>query len=75
MEYIEVTGKTVDDALTNAYVQLGTTSDMVEYEVIEKGSAGILGLGRKDAIIKALEERRHAIFRHLGKEIPQLSRF
>ena len=52
MEYIEVTGKTVDDALTNAYVQLGTTSDMVEYEVIEKGSAGFLGIGSKNAVIK-----------------------
>ncbi len=43
MEKIEVTGKTVEDALTNALVQLQTTSDKVEYEVIEKGSSGILG--------------------------------
>ena len=44
MEKIEVTGKTVEDALTNALVQLETTSDKVEYEVIEKGSSGILGI-------------------------------
>ena len=43
MEKLEFTGKTVDEALTNALVQLETTSDKVEYEVIEKGSSGILG--------------------------------
>lgn len=54
MEYIEVSGKTVDEALTNALVKLGTTSDKVEYEVVEKGSSGFLGLfNAKDAIIKA----------------------
>ena len=44
MEKLEVTGKTVEDALTNALVQLETTSDNVEYEVVEKGSSGILGI-------------------------------
>ena len=53
MDYIEVTGKTVDDAITNALIQLETTSDQIEYEVIEKGSNGFLGLiGKHDAIIK-----------------------
>ena len=44
MEKIEVTGKTVEEALTNALIQLETTSDKVEYEVIDKGSSGILGI-------------------------------
>lgn len=44
MDYIEVSGKSVDEALTNALVKLETTSDKVEYEVIEKGSSGILGI-------------------------------
>lgn len=52
MDYIEVSGKNVDEALTNALIKLETTSDKVEYEVIEKGSAGFLGMGRKLAIIK-----------------------
>ena len=53
MEYIEVTGKTVDEAITNALLQLETTSDKVEYEVIEKGSNGILGIfNSKPAKIK-----------------------
>ena len=44
MDYIEVSGKNVDEALTNALIKLETTSDKVEYEVIEKGSAGFLGI-------------------------------
>ena len=44
MEKLEFTGKTVDDALTNALVKLETTSDNIEYEVVEKGSSGILGI-------------------------------
>ena len=36
MEFVEFRGKTVDDAITNALVSLGTTSDQIEYEVIEK---------------------------------------
>ena len=44
MEKIEATGKTVEEALTNALVRLETTSDKVEYEVVEKGSSGILGI-------------------------------
>jgi len=35
MEFIEVSGKTLDEALTNALLKLETTSDKVEYEVIE----------------------------------------
>ena len=44
MEYIEVTGRTIDDALTNACLKLETTSDNIEYEVIEKGSNGLFGI-------------------------------
>lgn len=53
MEYIEISAKTVDEAITEALIKLGTTSDKLEYEVIEKGSAGFLGIARKDAVIKA----------------------
>lgn len=53
MEFLEFTGKTVDDALTEAAIKLETTSDKIDYEVIEKGSSGILGFGSKLAKIKA----------------------
>ena len=36
MEYITVSAKTVDDAITEALIQLGVTSDKLDYEVIEK---------------------------------------
>lgn len=52
MDFIEVTAKTVDDAITEALVTLGTTSDQIEYEVIEKGSSGFLGFNSKPARIK-----------------------
>ena len=52
MEYIEVKGKTGDDAVTEAVVQLGTTADQIEYEVVDKGSSGFLGFNSKPAIIK-----------------------
>ena len=52
MDFIQVSAKTVDDALTEACVQLGTTSDKLEYEVIEKGSTGFLGIGSRNAVIK-----------------------
>lgn len=53
MEYIQISAKTVDDAITEALIQLGITSEQLEYEVIEKGSAGFLGINSKKAIIKA----------------------
>lgn len=53
MEYIEISAKTVEDALTEASVKLGTTSDKIEYEVIEKGNSGFLGIGSKKAVIRA----------------------
>lgn len=52
MEFIEISAKTVDEAITEALIKLGTTSDRIEYEVVEKGSAGFLGIARKDAVIK-----------------------
>jgi len=54
MEFKEFTGKTVDDALTNATVSLGVTSSEIKYEVIEEGSNGFLGIGSKDAVIKVV---------------------
>ena len=56
MEYIEISAKTVDDAVTEAVIRLGTTHDQLEYEVIEKGSAGFIGIGRKDAVIRVKKE-------------------
>lgn len=56
-EWIEVTAKNVNEALTEALIKLGTTSDNVEYEVLEKESNGILGLFSKPAKIKVRSKK------------------
>ena len=53
MNEITVSAKTVNDAITEASIQLGVTSDQMEYDVIEKGSAGFFGIGSKQAVIRA----------------------
>ena len=53
MEYVEFYGKTVDDAITEACQNLTVTSDRLDYEIVDKGSAGFLGIGSKNAVIKA----------------------
>lgn len=56
MDMITVSAKTVDDAITKALIELETTSDKLVYEVVDKGSAGFLGIGAKPAIIRARKE-------------------
>ena len=53
MDYTEFSGKTVDDAITEACQKFTVTSDRLDYEVVDKGSAGFLGIGSKNAVIKA----------------------
>lgn len=53
MDYIEVSGKTLDDAITEACQKLTVTSDKLDYEIIEKGTAGFLGFAAKQAVIRA----------------------
>ena len=56
MEYIEITGKTVEEAITNACTKLSIPSSKLDYVVLEKGSSGFLGIGSKPAKIKAREK-------------------
>lgn len=53
MDFIEVSAKTVDDAITEACQKFSVTSDKLEYEVVEEGSSGFLGIGAKNAVIRA----------------------
>lgn len=53
MEYMEVSAKTVNDAITEACQKLLVTSDKLDYIVVEEGSSGFLGIGSKPAVIKA----------------------
>lgn len=53
MDFIEFSAKTVNDAITEACQKFVVTSDKLEYEIIEEGSSGFLGIGSKPAVIKA----------------------
>lgn len=52
MDMITLTARTVEEAVTKALIEFQTTSDKLEYEVIDKGSTGFLGIGSKPAMIR-----------------------
>lgn len=56
MDFIEVSAKTVEDAKTEACVQLGITSDQLEFEVVDEGKNGFLGIGSKNAVIRVCKK-------------------
>lgn len=83
MDFIEISAKTVDDAVTEGLIKLGTTSDKIEYEVMEKGSAGFFGIGSKPAKIRIrkkstvedhVREFLNNVFRAMGMEVEILIR-
>ena len=47
MEYMEVSAKTVSDAITEACQKLLVTSEKLDYIVVEEGSSGFLGIGSR----------------------------
>lgn len=53
MEYMEFKGKTKNDAITEACRHFSIPSDKLDYEIIDEGKAGFLGMGAKPAVIKA----------------------
>lgn len=52
MDFIEVSAKTVNDAITKACIELSASSDRLEIQVVSEGSSGFLGFGAKPAVIK-----------------------
>lgn len=58
MDYIDVTGKTIDEAITNAAIKLEVSSDRLEWEELDKGSSGFLGIGSKPARIKVRKKSK-----------------
>lgn len=70
MEFREITAKTVDEAITKACLELGTSSDNLEIEVVRQGTSGFFGIGSKPAIIKVrkkVEEEEFDILAELRK--------
>lgn len=68
MEYKEFSAKTVDDAITAACQDFFVTSDKLDYEVLEEGSSGFLGIGAKPALIKARVKEDKEIVKETVKE-------
>jgi len=60
MDYIRISAKTVADAIIEASIQLETSSDNIEYEVIEAGSSGFFGIGSKQAVISVRKKREYS---------------
>ena len=56
MEYIEVSAKTVSEAITKISVELGVPSDMLDIQIISEGNSGFLGFGSKPAVIKVCKK-------------------
>ncbi|MBQ9643231.1 MAG: protein jag [Lachnospiraceae bacterium] len=67
-EYIEVSEKTLDDAITSACRKLSVTSDKLEYEIIDQGSSGFLGFNARPAVIKARVKETERPFRSYAAE-------
>lgn len=51
-DYIQFSAKTKNEAITKACLELGTSSDQLNIQVISEGSSGFFGIGSKPAIIK-----------------------
>ena len=66
---ITVSAKTVNDAITEASIELGIASTDMEYEVVEEGSAGFLGIGKKQAVIKAWKKEDKPAKKEVKKEV------
>ncbi len=72
MEYIEVTGKSIEEAITNACTKLGIPSDRLDYEVIEKGNSGFLGIfNSKPAKIKARAKQEEPVVEQVKAKEPK----
>ena len=55
---VTVSGPSLQEAVNSAAVELGLPSSRVEYDLVQKGAAGVLGLGRKTWTILAYESAK-----------------
>ncbi len=68
MEFIEISAKTVDEAITKACISLETSSDNLEIQVVTEGSSGFLGFGSKPAVIRVKRKTPEASFESILNE-------
>ena len=71
MDFLEVSAKTVDDAITKACIELGISSDQLEIRIISEGSTGFLGLGSKPAVIQVRRKEEPVSEEALPEEIEE----
>lgn len=60
MDFVEVSAKTVDEAITKACIEMGLSSDQLEIQVVSEGSSGFLGIGSKPAVIQVRAKQTQA---------------
>lgn len=53
MEFKEFKAKSIEEAIEDAAKEFGVSKESIEYETVDKGSTGFLGIGSKPAIINA----------------------
>ena len=73
MDFLEVSAKTVEDAITKACVDMGLSSDQLDIQVISEGSSGFLGLGSKPAVIQVRRKEEEKKEEPLPAEEPALA--
>ena len=70
-DYIQFSAKTKNEAITKACLELGTSSDQLDIQVISEGSSEFFGIGSKPAVIKVrkkVQEEEFDILKELAKE-------
>jgi spoIIIJ-associated protein len=52
MQSVDQEGKTLDEALEKAISSLKCTKDDIEYEILDEGSKGVLGIGARPLLVR-----------------------
>ncbi len=73
MDKIRVSAKTKDEAITKALIQLGTTSDRLDVNVLVQGSSGLFGIGAKPWIIEAYVKEENVDLQKLEEEVKNIA--
>jgi spoIIIJ-associated protein len=56
MKYVETTGKSVEEAIRLALIELDTTREKIDFEIIEEGAKGFFGIGAKDTKLRVFKK-------------------
>ena len=73
IQSVEVNADSLDEALADAAVQLDSRIAHLEYEVIERGSDGFLGIGKKPWKLKIYQDPETIVKRQKDRlELPPL---